>query len=145
MVARFDHLVEQSNTGLLPNRSTIDSNFILRTLIEKSWEWNKPLFVAFIDLTEAFDRMPLGKLCQVLADPYYGGSVLSPSLFIILMDFVIRRVGGTGEKNVYADDISVASWSVIELQDEILKWIVALKEHVLRVNPTKIEVLAISR
>ncbi|XP_076052805.1 uncharacterized protein LOC143032221 [Oratosquilla oratoria] len=65
------------------------------------------------------------------------GSVLSPLLFIMLMDSVIRRVGGTGEKNVYADKISVASWNVAELQDEILKWNIALKEHSMRVNPTK--------
>jgi len=36
------------------NRSTVDAIFILRQMIEKSIEFNKPLFVCFVDLTKTF-------------------------------------------------------------------------------------------
>ena len=35
----------------------------LRLVIEKHWEYNQPLFIAFVDLEKAFDRVPREKLC----------------------------------------------------------------------------------
>ena len=41
-------------------------------IIEKSWEWNKEKYVAFIDLDKAFDRIPRQKLWTALEDEHYG-------------------------------------------------------------------------
>ena len=40
--------------------------FTLRRIMDKHWEYNKPLYVAFLDLEKAFDRVPRSKLWQSL-------------------------------------------------------------------------------
>ena len=45
---------------------TCDMMFALRQLIEKHWEFNKPLYIAFRDLEKEFDRIPRGNLWQAL-------------------------------------------------------------------------------
>jgi len=61
--------VEQS--GFTPGRSTIDRIFTLNTIIQSGKEFQKPLWIAFVDLKAAFgsvDRMALWKLlCAVSA------------------------------------------------------------------------------
>ena len=67
--------LKEEQYGFRPNRSTIDPISVLRMLTEKSIEWNKPLYIAFLDLKKAFDRVPRSKMWDVLADPYYEVSV----------------------------------------------------------------------
>ena len=43
--------------GFRKGVGTCDMNFALRQLIEKHWEFNKPLYIAFLDLEKAFDRI----------------------------------------------------------------------------------------
>ena len=57
--------------GFRPDRGTIDLIFTLKMITEKTWEWNKEKYVAFIDLEKAFDRLPRMKLWDVLDDVYY--------------------------------------------------------------------------
>ena len=38
----------------------------LRQLIEKHWEFNKPLYIVILYFEEAFDRIPRGNLWQAL-------------------------------------------------------------------------------
>jgi len=47
--------VEQS--GFTPKRSTIDRIFTLNTIIQSRKEFQKPLWIAFIDLKAAFDSV----------------------------------------------------------------------------------------
>ena len=44
--------------------------FALRTIIEKSWEYNKTLHIAFIDLEKAFDSVPRYKLWKCLDEGF---------------------------------------------------------------------------
>ena len=44
--------------------------FALRIIIEKSWEYNKPAYIAFIDLEKAFDSVPRKKLWKCLGEKY---------------------------------------------------------------------------
>ena len=62
-----------SHTGIVEeqqdfrrNRSTIDAVFILRQIIEKAIEFNKPAFLCFVDLTKAFDRVQLKDVVALL-------------------------------------------------------------------------------
>jgi len=43
--------------GLMPGKSTVDAIFAVRQLAEKYGTVGKDLFVAFIDLEKAFDRV----------------------------------------------------------------------------------------
>ena len=50
-----ERVYPESQCGFRSRRSTIDMVFSLRQLQEKCQEQNQPLFLAFIDLTKAFD------------------------------------------------------------------------------------------
>ena len=45
---------------------TCDMICALRQLIEKHWQFNKTLYIAFLDLEKAFDRIQRGNLWQAL-------------------------------------------------------------------------------
>lgn len=64
MISRIDITEEQH--GFRRNRSTIDAIFIVRQMIEKSIEYNKPIFMCFIDLTQAFDRVRLSDVINII-------------------------------------------------------------------------------
>ena len=55
--------VEQQ--GFRQNRSTIDAIFTLQ-VTEKALEYNKPAYLCFIDLVQAFDRVKVNDAINVL-------------------------------------------------------------------------------
>ncbi|CAF3152656.1 unnamed protein product [Rotaria sp. Silwood2] len=68
---RIQHLIDSQlleiQSGFRPNRSTVDPIFILRMTMEKMREFNKPLFLCFIDVAKAYDsvnRELLWKVCR---------------------------------------------------------------------------------
>ncbi|CAF4497680.1 unnamed protein product, partial [Rotaria magnacalcarata] len=57
----------EAQSGFRSNRSTIDQIFILKLCMEKRREFNKPLFMCFIDISKAYDsvnRELLWKVCR---------------------------------------------------------------------------------
>ncbi|PIK34997.1 putative RNA-directed DNA polymerase from mobile element jockey-like [Apostichopus japonicus] len=63
-----DRVYPESQCGFRSGRSTIDMIFSVRQLQEKCREQQQPLFLAFVDLTKAFDlvsRSGLFKLLQI--------------------------------------------------------------------------------
>ena len=70
LLARLQKLAErvypESQCGFRAQRSTIDMVFSLRQLQEKCREQNLPLYVAFIDLTKAFDLVSRDGLFKAL-------------------------------------------------------------------------------
>jgi len=62
-----EKIYTESQCGFRANRETIDMIFSLRQLQEKCREQEKPLYVAFIDLTKAFDLGSRDGLCKILA------------------------------------------------------------------------------
>ena len=51
--------IYDSQFGFVPGRGTKDAIFIVRQLQEKYLAANKRLYMAFVDLEKAFDRVPL--------------------------------------------------------------------------------------
>ena len=68
--------------GFCANRSTVDMIFSLRQLQEKCREQRQPLFIAFIDLTKAFDLVSRDGLFKIL--PKIG---CPPKLLSIIRSF----------------------------------------------------------
>ena len=59
----------ETQYGLRANRSITDMVFALRDLQEKCWEKNKGVYVASVNLTNAFDRVSRKGLWSALAVP----------------------------------------------------------------------------
>ena len=60
------HIYPKSQCGFREGRSTIDMVFSLKQLQEKCREQHKPLYIAFIDLTKAFDFVSRDGLFKIL-------------------------------------------------------------------------------
>ena len=50
--------VDHMQFGFMPGRSTVDAIFIFRRMQESYLEKNRKLFICFVDLEKAFDRVP---------------------------------------------------------------------------------------
>ena len=59
-------ILPESQCGFRANRSTVDMIFAARQLFEKSREQHQSLYVAFIDLSKAFDSVDRELLWKVL-------------------------------------------------------------------------------
>ena len=62
----IDHQLLETQSGFRSNRSTIDQIFTVEMTMEKRREFNKPLFMCFIDITKAYDSVNhelLWKVC----------------------------------------------------------------------------------
>ena len=79
------------------------------------------------------------------------GSVLSPLLFILLMDQVLKKAttntmeGDHSGTLAYADDVGLITCSATELQDIVNECCTALKDNGLKLNEIKSEVMVVSR
>ena len=60
--------LSENQFGFRKNKGCSDAIFILRQLQEKHIEWNKPLYMAFIDQEKAFDRVVRAELWKCLAE-----------------------------------------------------------------------------
>ena len=164
--------------GFMSGRGTTDAIFIVRQLQEKHLAANKPLYMAFVDLEKAFDRVPrdviwwaMRKLgidewlvCLVqsmykdvrsrvrVGDGYseefgvgvgvHQGSVLSPLLFIIVLEALSRefRTGCPWEL-LYADDLMSSAESMEELLVKVQTWKTEMEKKGLRVNMGKTKIM----
>jgi len=56
----------EEQAGFRAGRSCIDNIFCITQMIEKKKATNRELHLLFIDLTKAYDRIPLNKLWEIL-------------------------------------------------------------------------------
>lgn len=57
LIPLSESILPESQSGFCPSRGTTAMIFIARQLQEKCWEQSQPLYMAFIDLTKAFDSV----------------------------------------------------------------------------------------
>ena len=60
--------LSENQFGFRKNEGCSDAICILRQQQEKHIEWNKPLYMAFIDREKAFDRVVKAELWKCLAE-----------------------------------------------------------------------------
>ena len=66
-----EHKLGEWQSGFRPGRGTNDMIFTLKMIFEKSWEFDKEKYIAFLDLEKAFDRVPREKIWEAMNDEYY--------------------------------------------------------------------------
>ena len=169
---------DDSQFGFVPGRGTTDAIIVVRQLQEKYLAANKRLYMAFVDLEKAFDRVPrkviwwaLRKLgvdewivhlvqgmysnarSRVRVGEGYSeefevkvgvhqGSVLSPLLFIIVLEALSREFRcGVPWEDLYADDLVIIAESLEECVRRLLTWKEAMEEKGLRVNAGKTKIM----
>jgi len=173
--------IDDMQFGFRPGRGTIDAIFIVRQMQEKYLGKKKDLWMAFVDLEKAFDRVPrevvwwalrkLGVeewLVRIIMSMYEGvttavktsageseafpvkvglhqGSVLSPLLFIIVLEALARtfRIGLPWEL-LYADDLVLIAESEEELLERLGQWKCGFEKKGLKVNVGKTKVMKCS-
>lgn len=64
--ALAEEILPESQCGFRPNRGTIDAIFVVKQMQEKCLEQQQPLYLCFVDLEKAFDRVPREALWGVL-------------------------------------------------------------------------------
>ena len=169
--------IDEMQCGFMSGRGTTDAIFIVRQL-QKHLAANKPLYMAFVNLEKAFDRVPrdviwwamrklgidewLVRLVQSMykdvrstvrvGDGYseefgvgvgvHQGSVLSPLLFIIVLEALSRefRTGCPWEL-LYADDLMISAESMEELLVKVQTWKTEMEKKGLRVNMGKTKIM----
>ena len=170
--------IDEMQCGFMSGRGTTDAIFIVRQLQEKHLAANKPLYMAFVDLEKAFDRVPrdviwwamrklgidewLVRLAQSMykdvrsrvrvGDGYseefgvgvgiHQGSVLSPLLFIIVLEALPRefRTGCPWEL-LYADDLMISAETMEELLVKVQTWKTEMEKKGLHVNMGKTKIM----
>lgn len=170
--------IDSMQFGFMPGRGTTDAIFIVRQLQEKYLARKKELWMAFIDLEKAFDRVPrevlwwaLRKLgvdewlvsvikvmytdattmvkqnCRVskgfkVKVGVHQGSVLSPLLFIVVLEALSRAFRrGLPMELFYADDLILMADTENLLIECIKKWKAGMEEKGFRVNMGKSKVM----
>ena len=173
--------IDKMQFGFTPGRGTTDAIFIVRQVQERFLEKKKDLWMAFIDLEKAFDRVPREVLwwalrvmqvdewiVKVVQSMYEGvttavrigggqseefgvkvgvhqGSVLSPLLFIIVMEALSREVRvGLPWELLYADDLILMSDTEEALMAQLGAWKEQMEVKGLRVNVGKTKVMKCS-
>ncbi|XP_065574955.1 uncharacterized protein LOC136036580 [Artemia franciscana] len=80
----LDATLREEQHGFRTGRSCSDLIFVLRMLVEESKEWNKKLYLLFIDLEKALDSIDRDCLWRVLK--YYGISEKIIDMIIALYE-----------------------------------------------------------
>ena len=133
--------VDENQFGFIAGRSTMGAIFVIRQLQEKYLEKKQKLYHIFVDLEKAFQIWKWVRVAGKTSDSFeigvgvHQGSVLSPLLFILVMEEATRecRVGGLWEL-LYADDLSLTAETQEEVELMFGEWRRAVERRGLKVN-----------
>ena len=106
-------------------------------------EWLVQTVMAMYEEARTVVRTPCGDSASFTVNVgVHQGSVLSPLLFVIVMEAVTRDVRiGLPWELLYADDLILVSETVEDLKERLHRWKMALEEKGMRVNVDKTKVM----
>jgi hypothetical protein len=170
--------IDEMQCGFRSGRGTVDALFMARMLQEKYGRKKWKLYICFVDLAKAFDRVPRkviewalrkkgvnDRLVGAIMRLYEGaktkvkvgkgmsesfsvkvgihqGSVLSPFLFVTVMDVMCGDImEGLLFEILYADDLVLMADSMEELQVKFDGWKSMIERKGLKVNMGKTKVM----
>ena len=103
--------IDEMQCGFTSGRGTTDAIFIVRQVQEKHMAANKPLYMAFVDLEKAFDRVPRDviwwAMCKLGIDEWLVRLVQS------MYKDVRSRVIGDGYSEEFGVGVGVHQGSVL--------------------------------
>jgi hypothetical protein len=71
-----DRQIQDEQCGFRRGRGTTDQLFVLQQVLEKSREYSRQVFISFVDLEKAYDRVDRGLLWDVLLEYGVGGPLV---------------------------------------------------------------------
>ena len=86
---RMEVEISSEQFGFMSNRRTTDAIFALRQIMEKYREGQKALYIVFIDLEKAYDRVPRQEVWRCLREK------MAPEKYIKLIQEMYRSVQAT--------------------------------------------------
>ena len=161
--------IHNSQFGFVPGRGTTDAIFVVRQLQEKYLAANKRLHgfcrprkviwwaLRKLGVEEWIVRLVQGMYANARSRVCVGegyseefevkvgvhqGSVLSPLLFIIVLEALSREFrSGVPREDLYADDLLIIAESLEECVRRLLTWKEAMVKKELRVNAGKTKIM----
>ena len=162
--------IDEMQCGFMSGRGTTDAIFIVRQLQEKHLAANKPLYMAFVDLKKAFDRVPrdviwwamrklgidewLVRLVQSMykdvrsrvrvGDGYSEefGVGVGVHQGSVLSPLLSREFHtGCPWELLYTDDLMISAESMEELLVKVQTWKTEMEKKGLRVNMGKTKIM----
>ncbi len=94
----IDLLLREEQAGFRKSRGCIDQIFALRDIIEQASEWQKPLFINFVDFKKAFDSICREAIWRILRP--YG----IPLKIVNLMKLFYNKFECCGDHNTQLSD-----------------------------------------
>ena len=185
----IDSLLRKEQAGFRKGKGCVDQIFILRNIIEQCTEWQRQLYINFIDFEKAFDsihRETLWKIikfygilqhlinlikafyenfkCTVGSEQLYfpiktgvrQGCVMSSTLFIIAIDWVMRQTTSDIPRGIrwgtftiledldFADDIAMLSHTHQHIQEKSSRIEKYAGQIGLKINHKKTEVMSLN-
>ena len=100
-----EKILSETQSGFRPSRGTIDMIFALHQLQEKCREQYQPLYMAFIDLTKAFDSVSRELLWDILSK--YGCPAQYIRVLRLLHDDMCAKVKiGNEQSDPFQDNLA---------------------------------------
>ena len=61
-----DKILREEQAGFRPKRGTLEQIFVLRNIIEQTYEWNDNIYMIFVDFQKAFDSIHRETLWKIM-------------------------------------------------------------------------------